>query len=1501
MPTNIDSLQVDIQAKSDVAGKAISALIDTLDRLKTATSGGAGLSALAKKLEKAGQAANSVDSAAGQKVKSFADGLKSLENLGKVTFSANVYHTLEKLGEVTKRLPDDAGTRIFRLAAGLNDLKSVGDIKISTTLAPNMDALGKAAGVLAGKNFSGFRNLAQGLSALSELPNTNLSSVVRGLDNLLIAMPEINALDTAGLTNKMHELAKAVEPLSKLEKVSNFASALTQLKKLPEVMEALKSVDVADMGSKVEQLTKSLGPLASQVQIIQSGLNTLPSTVEKAAAGMGTLKNANDRAADSYVGLYAAFQMMRGALNTAGRLIAGWIDKSNQYIEDLNLFNASLGEYAGKAKAYADQVSSLMGIDPGKWMRSQGVFQTLATGFGVTSDRAYIMSKNLTQLGYDISSFFNISVDDAMQKLQSGLSGELEPLRRLGYDLSKARLEATALSLGITESFNDMTQAEKAQLRYYAIMKQVTVAQGDMARTLETPSNQLRVFKAQLEMTARSLGNIFIPALNAVLPYAIAFAQAIRMILDGISSLFGFKLPEIDYGDVSGINGATDSVDDLDDSLQGATESAKKLKGLLASWDELNIIMSESESGGTGGRGGKKGAGAAAIADAWDFELPQYDFLKDLIKTKADDIIKRWKPAIDWFMSNLKQILSVVESIGAALLLWSLSKKFFPDLSKNFALLKAIEAFALAGLTLVITAQLVYDFDKKYLDKGGIGHLIADGLTTIAGSAIAGRVVAAATNETVGAYAASATLLISAFTSLKVLYDGVKENGITDEAIGLSVWKAVKTAAAGGVIGARYAGLKGAAAGAAIGFIVDGVANLSLMYGEIVNKGKISGAAIATGVVSALEAAAGAGIVGFTIGGPAGAAIGAAIGFTVTAGIGFAISTIALAEGEAEKLKTDAKWGSVKATATELKKKAEEIFGFSVTPTITLANTTITNETEARTELETKLTSFSSDLNLIKLGIDDKTTYQNMLTTLTGGATSGAPAEGSLLANLGKTLSAMTETVKLGVSLVPPVGENGEAMDAAQMITSMGLTSSAIQKESESLGMELAKYLAKGASEGLDDKEREMVAKLSSWLSNIENGVLTGKILGGFKGTVEASLGNLDRESFNGFLDTYGSMVDDTMDQYEKLAIQTKSDLEGLSAGALALYETNLDRYGANDQRTIDALANWENARANADMYSVEKSLAGRREELEKLGREATKPALESIYSEQLSSANNPFIEFANGIIGDASWLYNWDESIDDSATILAETIEQSYYDALKKVMTGEDFATFMKAKDTLGFDWKDFIPDNIFNQLYESLKENLGENGAQKTMEELGVNTMTDFKQGITNTEGEVGLAGSEVGKTLTDKLKSANTYEAGQAVMQNFIKGMSSVTLPSVVASVAGGKFTPALTPITMAANGGFVDSGQAFIAREQGPELVGQIGRKTAVVNNEQIISGVASGVAAGQAEQNALLREQNGYLRQILGKEFTAKLVASSGVGKEVQRSLDMYARNSGRRG
>ena len=400
-------------------------------------------------------------------------------------------------------------------------------------------------------------------------------------------------------------------------------SAEKSINALIDTLEKLKKATAGACG--LDQVTSEMGKLSSEMSKIKNLNLGLPSVNKKSGKSF-TLFGSK--------ALAAAF-----SLDKITDAVGSWIAESNDYVENLNLFTVAMGEYAESAQQYAEQVGEVLGIDPSAWMRNQGVFMTLATGFGVASDRAATMSQQLTQLGYDLSSFFNISVEDAMQKLQSGISGELEPLRRLGYDLSQAKLEATALSLGIDKSVSSMTQAEKAQLRYYAIMTQVTTAHGDMARTINAPANQLRVLKAQLEQAARALGNIFIPALNALLPYAIATLKVVRELANELALLAGFTLPEVDY------SGISTGVGDVSSGLEDATESATKFKKSLLGIDELNVMGDTTSGVGDTGLG----------TGGFDFKLPTYDFMGE-ITDNVDEAYKTMKK----ILTPLKKIIKFI-------------------------------------------------------------------------------------------------------------------------------------------------------------------------------------------------------------------------------------------------------------------------------------------------------------------------------------------------------------------------------------------------------------------------------------------------------------------------------------------------------------------------------------------------------------------------------------------------------------------------------------------------------------------------------------------------------------------------------------------------------------------------------------------------------------------------------------------------------------------------
>lgn len=492
--------------------------------------------------------------------------------------------------------------------------------------------------------------IATGLRALESAKNIKISSsIANQLNALNAALANVRWTDG----DKLRTLADGLRPLSELGK-ANMTTFINQLRKLPTVIEELEKADIDKFTQQMKELAAAMKPFADEMQRVSNGFSAFPSRIQRLIRSTEQYNNTVRRATNSTSAWGTVvnglkFGTMIYGLSRLASMIGTAITKSNEYQENLNLFTVAMGEYAQEAFDYGQAVSEVLGIDLSDWIRNQGVFNTLLTGFGDTAERAALMSKNLTQLGYDLSSFFNISVEDAMQKLQSGISGELEPLRRLGYDLSQARLEATALSLGIDKSVQSMTQAEKAELRYYAIMTQVTTAQGDLARTLEAPANQLRVLSAQFNMAARSIGNIFIPALNAILPYAIAVVQVIREIADAIASLFGFELTEVDY---SGITAGASGAGSMADSLDEAAGAAKKLKQYTAGFDELNVFSPDSGSAGSGvGAGGGNG---------FDFELPEYDFIGEAIQTRVGEI----KAMIE---NSLADITAVVSGFSLAI------------------------------------------------------------------------------------------------------------------------------------------------------------------------------------------------------------------------------------------------------------------------------------------------------------------------------------------------------------------------------------------------------------------------------------------------------------------------------------------------------------------------------------------------------------------------------------------------------------------------------------------------------------------------------------------------------------------------------------------------------------------------------------------------------------------------------------------------------------------
>ena len=489
------------------------------------------------------------------------------------------------------------------------------------------------------------------------------------------------------------------------------------------------SADSSSATASIRELTKAL-------KDTQKAMGSFGTATNRATMGLRTSTNAVGRMRNSFQslkGTIGSVKISTVALVAALRLltkgIASCVKNSMDFVETMNLFNVSMGDNAIAAGRFAEKVQQAFGIDMAQWMRNQGVFQTLIEGFGVASEKADVMSQNLTQLGYDLSSLFNLPFAESMQKLQSGIAGELEPLRRLGFDLSQAKLQQIAYDHGIRQTVSTMTQAEKSQLRYYAIMTQVTTAHGDMARTILQPANMLRVFRENVTIAARAIGNLFIPAVQAALSVLIVLARGIAKVANAIAALFGINTDPFQYLDTDNYNtggwdDTAEGIDDVGNAAGSAADKVKEFKKQFLGFDKINNITlpTEPSSGGGGGGGGDVGGGD------FDLPLPTYDFLQGI-----EDAFAKAHPRLQKLFDDLaKDFENGGENIGRILgeavrdalvdIDWDKIKKSGETIASKLAdglndFLETPGLFKAVGSTLAETLNTVFNTANTFAEK----------------------------------------------------------------------------------------------------------------------------------------------------------------------------------------------------------------------------------------------------------------------------------------------------------------------------------------------------------------------------------------------------------------------------------------------------------------------------------------------------------------------------------------------------------------------------------------------------------------------------------------------------------------------------------------------------------------------------------------------------------------------------------------------------------------
>lgn len=1337
----------------------------------------------------------------------------------------------------------DAAERIDALAVSLTNLRAAA--RGGAGLTSTVNQLNKLRQSLEQINTSS--SALNTLRSSMERMSQSAPSASRALNNVAKTVRSSQA-DYSSLASDITSVSRqfAALPSNVQKSISAISRAQSSLNKLgqsivsPTTGEAQSWLSwFSSAMSQYSGKSSGLGGLfrsgnnASEVQILGQLYSSLPQSIQRAITANASLYSSNNQVAKSFNNVNrgigsatARFAIYAIAFRQIANIMADWVTESNDYVENLNLFNVAMGEYAAEAKEYAEEVSAIMGIDPSEWMRNQGVFQTLLTGFGVTAERARTMSQNLTQLGYDISSFFNISYEESMQKLQSGISGELEPLRRLGYDLSEARLSAIALSLGIDKSVQSMTQAEKAQLRYYAIMTQVTTAQGDMARTLESPANQMRIFQAAVTQTARALGNVLIPAINAVLPYVIAFVNVLRAAAEALASLFGFTLPTVDY--TGGIDNVTSSAEDAEEALGGAGGAAKELKNALLGIDELTILA-PNDGGGGGGGGG-------ALGDAFDIPLPTYDFLDGLTE-KVNELEEK-----------LKELLPLIAGIGAGLAAWALAKRLIPELSFLQGLLGAI--LVAVGVTLLINAiqDIIISGDLTWQNilEGGVGGLSAGaglgllfakklGLTWSAGMIVGGVIG-----------------LGVSFVIMSIV--DITANGGVD--LANSLLMAIGSMIAGGGLGLYLLRNTALAGGAAIG--IGASIGLALSLAGINFAGISSGKwdmgdfkSILTGALSTIAAGVGGYLISGAIGvtGPVGLAIGLGVGLIIN------LVTSAIAS----KREMINEWHNSDAYK-ELNDAVDEI----------------SERMEINKELLITMDAQWEGIEDIEVEYQAIRDMVDRAFDLSENVNRTASETNQLIALIETINSMNIDGLKL--SFDEATGSIVETRDSIYGVID-ALEQQAKSEAAYEIMVDSYKNMiaAEGDLADAQAQRQEIESQLNALMS--ERNELQQTYI-----TTDGWATQVDQEKAQRIEELNIQIAD----YQEKLGQVTEAE----STAAEVRKQANADIERATDLITgnADAISEAVNALYNFNGTTVEAV-----NQLASLNVEALQPAIDNFFNLRQQGIEMTGQVFKSFTDNELSQLIAGIESLDNDAL-----------DGLLNMLQNIDDFTAEQFSNTLRT-----LTDDDLEQL-KSMLETLDSETAKNLLQSLqgldsqGVEALADafrnlsedeLQQVISAIQDVMNQAGSATNyiNNLQPTLKVRLDDSQARTELQALRAEASSIKV-----NLTAGATTEKMEKF---AAGGFPNHGEMFIAREAGPELVGRIGNRTAVANNDQIVQGITYGVSNANGQVvNALYAVASQIVRAVEssgGDIYVGGKRVTDSITKSQNRQDRMYGRSQRR--
>ena len=713
------------------------------------------------------------------------------------------------------------------------------------------------------------------------------------------------------------------------------------------------SQDSSEASKSIDSLVSSLEKLAKAMDIskIVSNIDSLSESVKKLSAvskdlnldGVGKKIKTMDSTTFKSLKSIAGWGVGLGAL---AKSLQNSLKLGTEYTQTVNMLNTVMGEGADEAKAFAENLGNVLGLNPADVMNFQATFQNLFVGFGNNAKQAQIMSKNLTQLSYDMSAFYSQlsgNPEAAAEKLRLAMAGTIEPIQRLGYAIKEADLQAVAARQGFNVNIRNLNTASKSMLRYIAIMEQSTHVQGYMAKSFDSPATALIVFKSAIKQLSTEIGKTFLPMLMAAIPYMQAFVTGVLNMVKTINSILGIELPTINWDEQK------KNVEQYGNQYE---KTGKKIqKAFTLGIDELNVLDSKTSDATDG------------MQDITPYlKLPEYNMLEGFSGDKVKEIEDKLKPleplfdglakafagfykSVEWLAGDvfypwlvklgdwMKENPNTMESIGKGL---GIIAAGILALKGTGAILNPIINFLTAsstpyvvGVTLAVTgtileiegleSALTEGFNKTNLMETIGGEALIITAATILGKKFGAPFIGAAIGSIVAGFPAFIAGLkdaskngFSGFNLIDILFSG---GAITGGLSTLGAKFAPEIAVAlAGIFGDDVAlslgmSLGSGVLGAAVGGIVLGLP--TFIMGII---DAIKGIDIFNSIAVALGATAtgaGVGAIIGAIGGPIGAGIGALIGLVVGALTDLGIWIYQ--NWDTVKTKTSEIWDSIKS------------------------------------------------------------------------------------------------------------------------------------------------------------------------------------------------------------------------------------------------------------------------------------------------------------------------------------------------------------------------------------------------------------------------------------------------------------------------------------------------------------------------------------------------------------------------------------------------------------